>query len=140
MEFNFEPLVKMDTLPNYLAVARYQNRGGLDDLEYVGEKGPARAGSVDDATKKSYQVYRWEKQFDFSHEALVNDDLGYFNDVAVKMGEAARRTSQDEQTDFRSGRLHDARGCWPRWARFSAGDPRGCGRSRGRSARRVLRQ
>jgi len=92
MEFNFEPLVKMDTLPNYLAVARYQNRGGLDDLEYVGEKGPARAGSVDDATKKSYQVYRWEKQFDFSHEALVNDDLGYFNDVAVKMGEAARRT------------------------------------------------
>jgi len=51
MEFNFEPLVKMDTLPNYLAVARYQNRGGLDDLEYVGEKGPARAGSVGKAVR-----------------------------------------------------------------------------------------
>jgi len=90
--FNFEPLVKPDTLPNYLPVTRYQNRAGVDDLEYVGEKAQARPGSVDDATKRQYQVYRWEKQYEFSHEALVNDDLGYFEDLASKMGEAARRT------------------------------------------------
>lgn len=90
--FNFEPLVKMDTVPNYLPVTRYQNRCGVDDLELVTEKGQARPGSVQDATKRQYQVYRWEKQFDFSHEALVNDDIGYFEDVAMKMGEAARRT------------------------------------------------
>jgi len=90
--FAFEPLVKPDTLPNYLPVSRYQNRAGVDDLEFVGEKAPARPGSVDDATLRQYQVFRWEKQYDFSHEALVNDDLGYFSDLATKMGEAARRT------------------------------------------------
>ena len=90
--FPFEPLVKMDVLPNYLPVNRYQRRAGLDDLEYVGEKGQARPGSVVDATKRQYQVYRWEKQYDFSHEALVNDDLGYFEDMAVLMGRSARRT------------------------------------------------
>ena len=90
--FNFEPFVKPDTTPNYLPVSRYQKRAGLDDLEYVGEKDEALPGSVVDATKRQYQVYKWEKQFDFSMEALVNDDLGYFSDQAADMGRAARRT------------------------------------------------
>lgn len=90
--FPFEPLIKSDVLPNYLPVTRYQRRAGVDDLEYVGEKGQARPGSVVDATKRQWQVYRWEKQFDFSHEALVNDYIGYFEDVAEQMGETARRT------------------------------------------------
>jgi hypothetical protein len=92
MGFAFEPLVKPDTLTNFLPATRYQKRAGLEDLEYVGEKGTARPGSVVDATKRQYQVYRWEKQFDFSMEALVNDDLSYFSDQARLMGEAARRT------------------------------------------------
>lgn len=91
-EFNFEPLVRMDTVPNFLPVTRYQNREGVDDLEYVGEKDTARPGSVADATKRQWQAYRWEKQYDFSYEAFKNDDLGYFDDVAEKMGRAARRT------------------------------------------------
>jgi hypothetical protein len=92
MRFNFEPLVWQDTVPNYLTVTRYQKRAGLEDLEFVGQKGVARPGSVVDATKREYRVYRWEKQFDFSREALINDDLGYFEDQATRMGEAARRT------------------------------------------------
>ena len=90
--FEFEPLVKMDTVPNFLSVTRYQNRAGVDDLEYVGEKGQARPGYVTDAVKRTWQVYRFEKQYDFSYEAFKNDDLGYFDDVAQKMGRAARRT------------------------------------------------
>ena len=90
--FAFEPLVKPDTLPNFLPVTRYQNRCGVDDLEYVSEKGEPRPGHVHDATKRQYRVYKWEKQFDFSMECLVNDDLGYFEDQAFKMGQAARRT------------------------------------------------
>lgn len=90
--FNFEPLVWNDTLINFLVHNRYQNRGSLDDLEYVGEKGPTRPGSVDDATARTYRVYRWEKQYDFSWEAIRNDDLGYFSDQALRMGEAARRS------------------------------------------------
>lgn len=92
MNFPFESLVKMDTVPNYLLVSRYQMRAGLDDLEWVGEKGQPRPGSVVDATKRQWQVWRWEKEFDFSHEALVNDDIGYFTDQAMLMGQAARRT------------------------------------------------
>jgi len=90
--FAFEPLIRMDTTPNYLPVTRYQKRAGVDDLEYVGEKGEARPGSVDDAVKKQYRVYKWQKQFDFSSEALINDDMGYFSSQASDMGQAARRT------------------------------------------------
>ena len=56
--FAFEPLVFNDVLPNYMLVNRYQDRGGVDDLEYVGEKGPARPGSFNDATKRQWKVYR----------------------------------------------------------------------------------
>jgi hypothetical protein len=90
--FAFEPLVKPDTLPNFMTVTRYQNRCGVEDLEYVGEKGEPRPGHVADATKRQYRVYKWEKQFDFSFEALVNDDLGYLEDTARLMGASARRT------------------------------------------------
>lgn len=101
MAFPFEPLVKVENnLPNYMKVDRYQNRCGVEDLEYVGQKGPARAGSVADATKRHLQVWRFEKQFDFSHEAMVNDDIGYFEDVATKMGEAARRTLEKYVSRF----------------------------------------
>jgi hypothetical protein len=90
--FAFEPLVSPDTLPNYLPVTRYLDQAGVDDLEYVGEKGQARPGSVSDLTKRQWQVFVWEKQYDFSHQALVNDDLGYFDTLTAKMGRAARRT------------------------------------------------
>ena len=90
--FAFEPLVKNDTLPNYLPVTRYLDQAGVDDLEYIGEKAPPRPGYVSDATKRQWQVYVWAKQFDFSHQALINDDLGYFDNVTDKMGRAARRT------------------------------------------------
>jgi len=100
MGFNFEPLVKPDTLPNYLAVNRYQDQNSLDDLEFVGEKGAPRAGTRQDAVKKTYSVYRWEKEYDFSHECLVNDDMGYFADQAMKMGTAARRTLEKYVSRF----------------------------------------
>ena len=92
MEFPWQPLVKPDTVPNYLPVYRYQHRSSLDDLELVTEKERPRAGSKDDATKRTNQVWRWEKEYDFSHEALINDDLGYFKDQATLMGDSARRT------------------------------------------------
>lgn len=98
--FDFEPLVKPDTLPNFLPVTRYQNRCGVDDLEYKGEKGEPRPGSVRDATKRQYRVYEWEKQFDFSFQCLVNDDLGYFEDQAANMGRAARRTLEKYVSRF----------------------------------------
>ena len=107
--FAFEPLVKPDTLPNFMTVTRYQRRSGLDDLEFVGEKGEARPGSVDDATKRQYRVYKFEKQFDFSMEALVNDDLGYFTDLSADMGRAARRTLEKYVSRFMTNAVTIAR-------------------------------
>jgi len=92
VSFPFEQFIKPESTTNFLPHSRYMNRGSLDDLEYVGEKGTARAGSVDDATPREHRVVRWEKQFDFSMEALVNDDLGYFDDHALRMGQTARRS------------------------------------------------
>jgi hypothetical protein len=90
--FNFEPFVKPDTTPNFLPVIRYQRRAGSDDLEYIGEKGEPRPSQFPDAYKRTYRVYKWEKQMDFSMEALVNDDLAYLQDAYGEMGRAARRT------------------------------------------------
>ena len=90
--FAFEPLVMDDVLPNYLQVTRYQDRTGLDDLEYVPEKGPVLAGSKADATKRQYKVEVWSKQFDFSCRAIINDEMGYFQNQGMQMGIAARRT------------------------------------------------
>lgn len=90
--FAFEPLVYQDTAPNFQYVTRYQNRSGLEDLELVLEKGEPMAGHVSDATAQQLKVEVWQKQFDFSMRAIVDDDLGYFNEMASLMGSSARRT------------------------------------------------
>jgi len=100
MQFGFEPLVRPDTVVNFLPHTRYQRRAGLDDLEWVGEKDRPLAGNYDDATKRQISVYRWEKEFDFSMEAIVNDDLGYFSETAMLMGQAARRTLEKYVSRF----------------------------------------
>ncbi len=90
--FAFEPLVKIDTVPNFMDATRYRKEQGLEDLEWVGEKGEARSGAQPDAVKRVLKAYRFEKQFDFSLESLINDDLGWFSDQAALMGKAARRS------------------------------------------------
>lgn len=90
--FNFEPLVKVDTAPNYQTITRYQDRSSLDDLEYQPEKGPVEAGSKSDATKREMKVEVWTKEWDFSSRAIIDDDLGYFADMATQMGQSARRS------------------------------------------------
>lgn len=90
--FDFEQFLFLDTVPNFLPVTRYQRRGGVDDLLYVGEDGGSHAGYVPDATKRQYQAYVWERDYGFPYQLLVNDDMGYFNDTAEAMGRSARRT------------------------------------------------
>ena len=106
VQFNFERLVYNDTLPNYMVATRYQRRGTSEDLEYVPEKGQARAGSFPDANKKQWAVHDWKKQFDLSMHMLKNDDLGYFNDFVQDIGLSARRT--------KSATLPRSKSCCPR--------------------------
>ena len=92
--FAYEPLVKMDTVPNYQYVQRYQDRGDMDELEYVPPKGPTLAGSKNDATKHEWKVEVWAKQFDWENRAIINDYMGYFEDTAREIGQSARRTRE----------------------------------------------
>ncbi len=92
VRFDFEQFVKPDETPNFFAVSRLQNRQGVPDLQYQAEKGEPRPGSMADATPHDISVQRWSEQFDFSFEALVNDDLGYFDNACTLAGQAARRT------------------------------------------------
>ena len=98
--FNFEPLVWANTVSNFLTNDDYQKRAGLEDLENVGEKGQARPASVVDATHRAYRVYRWQKQVDFSMEAIVNDDMGYLSQTVDDMGTAARRTLEKHASNW----------------------------------------
>jgi len=107
--FEFEPLVKPETLPNFLDVTRYQRRAGMEDLEYLGEKGSPRAGSIPDATPRRFHVCQWDKQLDFSMKTLVNDDLGYIEDGARSAGEAARRTLEKFVSRFYTNAVTIAR-------------------------------
>jgi len=115
MVFNYAPLVQQRTLPNYMTVTRYQRQAGVEDLEYVGEKGAPRPGSVVDAAKREYDVQRWEKEFDFSHEALINDDLDYFSDVARRWGKrlAGQRSAMSRASTPMRPQSH----AWWRWGR-----------------------
>ena len=90
--FDFEQFIKPSIVPSFQTVTRKQDRAGVDDLEYVPEKGEARAGSRSDSVDRDYKVEVWEKQWDFSMRTLVNDDIGYLQDQAMKMGQAGRRT------------------------------------------------
>jgi len=92
--FMFEPLIAPRVVPNYMSVTEYQDKQGTDDLEYTPAGAPPKAGSRADADKKQFRVVKWQKQWDFLMEMLVNDDLGYFTTQATKMGVSARRTKE----------------------------------------------
>jgi hypothetical protein len=101
IRFDFEQFLKIDpTAANFMPVDRYQQRAGVDDLEFVGEKGEPLAGHVDDVVPRRMRVYRLSKEYDFSMEAIINDDMGVFVDLATVMGLAARRTNEKHVSNW----------------------------------------
>ncbi len=54
------------------------------------DKEEARAGYIYEA-RTQVQVDDYAKQIDFSRRILINDDMGAFNDIARKMGDATRK-------------------------------------------------
>jgi len=60
-------------------------------LESVGEGGEFRHGSLVDASE-TYRVATFGKIISISRQALINDDVGAFSDIARRMGQAALAT------------------------------------------------
>lgn len=60
-------------------------------LELVGEGGEFKHGSLAES-KESYKLATYGKIVSLTRQAIVNDDLGAFNDLARRMGQAAAAT------------------------------------------------
>ena len=59
----------------------------------MAEKEEYKYASLDEG-KYYYSVKKYGRKFDFSWETLVNDDLGAFNDMPLRLGKAGRRTEE----------------------------------------------
>lgn len=71
---------------------------GLESaLSKVPERGEYQADKLADG-KVANQLYKYGRQFPLSWEALINDDLGAFSDVAARLANAALVTEYIEAT------------------------------------------
>lgn len=73
-------------------------RGEMPALEKVNEKGEFKRGSVAEA-KDGYSITTYGKVFGISRQALINDDLGAFADIASGYGLAAAETENQLLVD-----------------------------------------
>lgn len=89
-----------DTLPDYSVGERFRF-SEFDRPVKRREKEEPYAGYISES-KLQIQVEDYAKQIDFSNRILVNDDLGAFNDLVMKMGDSARRFE-----DFYVSALYD---------------------------------
>lgn len=63
-------------------------RGEFPALQEVAEHGEFKAGAIGEG-KESYSLKTFGRIFGISRQALVNDDLGSFSDMAFAIGQAA---------------------------------------------------
>ena len=88
---NWRPYTKVARLPNFNRAERHKLYGNDNLLPRVVEKGEYLVGDV--GTGAYYnQLYKYGRQFDISWEAIINDSMGAFADLARRFATAAERT------------------------------------------------
>ncbi|OUL25877.1 peptidase [Nostoc sp. RF31YmG] len=65
--------------------------GAFSNLDIVREGGEYKYGTFSEQSQ-SMRLVTYGKLFSITRQAIINDDLGVFNDVPRKMGQAAKRT------------------------------------------------
>ena len=102
---DYASYTKVGTVPNFLTHTRHRRNGGRGVLRDVSEKGEylVTPGS---ATRYTRSVRKVGEQFDISWEALINDGMGAFNDIAEDYAKMAVNTDHAEVT----GLIADATG------------------------------
>jgi ATP-dependent protease ClpP protease subunit len=78
------------TATDFRPIARI-DLGLFPGLDKVEEGGEYKYGTIAD-TGTSVQIATYGKMFAITRQAIVNDDLGFFNRVPRKMGRGAKRT------------------------------------------------
>lgn len=91
-------LGRQTTAKDFRAKTTVQFEDGAK-LEKVGEGGEYRRGGFVEATE-TYKIDTYGKTFGLSRQALINDDLGAFNDLAGKLGMAAAEFEAQFLTDL----------------------------------------
>lgn len=94
---DFAAYTKVGTVSNFNQHTRDRLNGPRALLPLVGEKGEYLVSSVSD-TRYTRQVYKRGRQFDISWEALINDGMGAFDDIADDYAKAAINTEYHEVT------------------------------------------
>ncbi len=83
---------KVSTVPNFNIHQRHSLDGLTGRLARVGEKGEYLVSTKPVHGRRYLQVLKYGAQFDISWEALINDGLGAFSDIAQRYADAARNT------------------------------------------------
>jgi hypothetical protein len=92
-------------LKDFREVYRHRVIGIDERLPEVTEKGEYLVSPVSEC-RDHYHLSKYGRQFDISWEAIINDDMGAFDDVAERMANAAIRTEAYNAT----GTFVDANG------------------------------
>ncbi len=77
------------SVPDFRASPRYR-AGSIGVLDSLNENGEFKNKSIPDAAKLSISTATKGNMIGISRQALVNDDLGGFMDLAAKLGRAAK--------------------------------------------------
>jgi len=85
----WEVFTKFDQVPDFTEAERYRFTE-TERLEKRREKEEVYATYIEEAQFK-VAVSDYAKRIDFSQRILVNDDMGAFNDIPLKMADSARR-------------------------------------------------
>ncbi len=97
---NQAPWIKQSTVPNFNVHTRDRLDGLTGILPLVGEKGEYLVSTKPTQNRTSIQVVKRGSQFDISWEALINDGLGAFSDVAQRYADAVVNTEAWLQTSL----------------------------------------
>ena len=87
------------TVSDFRAHNRYR-MGFLSRLDEVREDGEFKNKTIADATKEVQQAKTWGNILTLSRKALINDDMGIFDNVATSMGRAAALSIELEVYDM----------------------------------------
>ena len=70
--------------------------GSIGNLDGVNERGEYKTDTVPDAKKEGVSAARKGKIISITPEIIINDDIGYINDITAMMGRAAKRSIESE--------------------------------------------
>lgn len=96
---DWQAYTKLGTMPNFNAGELHKVMGNDTLLPEVAEKGEYLVGPVA-AGYYTRRVKKWGRQFDISWEAIVNDALDAFGDVANRMADSVTFTRAYNVTDL----------------------------------------